>query len=208
MKLYNLFYECLEIEYKELENSANYALRRRGDHLKIYFQHSRGATDWKNNLDFPAKPYRDMKDRWFAHRGFLGVWKTLEVAIFPALSDGQIKKITVVGYSHGAAMALLCHEYIKFHRPDIEKSLFSYGFGCPRVLWGVQSQNVRRRFEGFTVIRNIDDIVTHMPPAALGYRHVGKIIEIGEMGKYTPVEAHFAENILKELQIYDRKTNF
>ena len=205
MKLYNLFYECLEIEYKELENSANYALRRTGDHLKIYFQHSRGATDWKNNLDFPAKPYREMRDGWFAHRGFLGVWKVLEETASAATLDERIKKITVVGYSHGAAIALLCHEYIKFHRPDIEKSIFSYGFGCPRVLWGYQSQNVRRRVEGFTVIRNIDDIVTHVPPAALGYRHVGRLIEIGEKGKYSPVEAHFAENILRELQIYDRR---
>lgn len=203
MTLYNLFYECLEVEYKELENSANYALRRNGDSLKIYFQHSRGANDWKNNLDFPAKPYRDMKDMWFAHRGFLGVWKVLEEAISSAITDKQIKRITVVGYSHGAAMALLCHEYIKFHRPDIEKNVFSYGFGCPRVLWGYQSKRVRDRFRGFTVIRNIDDVVTHLPPTALGYRHVGKMIEIGEKGKYTPIEAHFAENILKELEFYE-----
>ncbi len=205
MKLYNLFYECLEIEYRELENSANYALRRTGDHLKIYFQHSRGATDWKNNLDFPAKPYGNMADFWFAHRGFAGVWDVLKKAIATATEDRQIKRITVVGYSHGAAMALLCHEYIKFHRTDIEKNILSYGFGCPRVLWGIQSEKVRRRFEGFTVIRNLDDIVTHVPPAALGYRHVGRMIEIGEKGKYTPIEAHFAENILKELQIYERK---
>ncbi len=207
MKLYNLFYECLDAEYKELENTANYALRRKGDHLKIYFQHSRGATDWKNNLDFPAKPYRDMKDGWLAHRGFLGVWKVLEEAIAPAVEDKQIRRITAVGYSHGAAMALLCHEYIKFHRPDIEKSIFSYGFGCPRVLWGLQSEKVKRRFHGFTIIRNIDDIVTHLPPAALGYRHVGKMTEIGEQGKYSPIEAHFAENILKELKIFDSTWN-
>ncbi len=207
MKLYDLFYECLEIKYKELENSANYALHRKGDHLKIYFQHSRGATDWKNNLDFPAKPYRDMDDFWFAHRGFLGVWEVLREPIAPIILDKQIKKITAVGYSHGAAMALFCHEYIKFHRPDIENNILSYGFGCPRVLWGFQSKNVRRRFEGFTVIRNLDDLVTHVPPASLGYRHVGKILEIGERGKYSAVEAHFAENILKELGIYEKRLN-
>ncbi|MBR6603158.1 MAG: lipase family protein [Clostridia bacterium] len=204
MELYNLFYECLEIEYKELERSANYALRRRGDHLKIYFQHSRGATDWKNNLDFPAKPYGSMDDFWFAHRGFLGVWQILKKVIAAVVSDERIRKITVVGYSHGAAMALFCHEYIKFHRPDIE-DIQSYGFGCPRVLWGIQSEKVKRRFHGFTVVRNPDDAVTHLPPAALGYRHVGEMINISEKGKYSPIEAHFAENILKELEAYERK---
>lgn len=205
MKLYDLFYECLQIEYKELKRSANYALRRKGDHLKIYFQHSRGATDWKNNLDFPAKPYGHMGEIWLAHRGFLGVWEVLKETLGPIIEDKQIRKITVVGYSHGAAMALLCHEYIKFHRPDIAGNVKSFGFGCPRVVWGVPSKKVRRRFEGFTVIRNLDDIVTHAPPAILGYRHIGEMIEIGEKGKYSPIEAHFAENILKELAIYESR---
>ncbi len=205
MQLYKLFYECLEIEYKELPNSANYALRRTGDHLKIFFQHSRGATDWKNNLDFPVRPYGQMGETWLAHRGFVGVWEVLKKTIAPVITDKQIKRITVVGYSHGAAMALLCHEYIKFYRSDIEENILSYGFGCPRVLWGFVSKKVMSRFEGFTVIRNLDDVVTHLPPAVLGYRHVGKMIEIGERGKYTSIEAHFAEKILKELEIYERK---
>jgi hypothetical protein len=56
------------------------------------------------------------------------------------------------------------------------------------------------RWERFTVIRNIDDIVTHLPPRALGYTHVGHVLEIGEKGTYSRVDAHRPENILAELK--------
>ncbi|MBQ8658695.1 MAG: hypothetical protein IJ506_06125, partial [Clostridia bacterium] len=56
------------------------------------------------------------------------------------------------------------------------------------------------------LVRNIDDIVTHLPPAVLGYSHVGKLLEIGKKGKYTAVEAHLSENILAELKAYEMIT--
>jgi len=57
-----------------------------------------------------------------------------------------------------------------------------------------------RRWERFTVIRNLDDLVTHMPPAVLGFSHVGELLEIGEKGRYSRVDAHRPENILAELE--------
>ena len=57
-----------------------------------------------------------------------------------------------------------------------------------------------QRWERFTVIRNVDDIVTHVPPAIWGYSHVGSMIKIGEKGKYSPVDAHRPENIMAELR--------
>ncbi|MBQ8208868.1 MAG: lipase family protein [Clostridia bacterium] len=172
--------------------------------MYIFFEHSDGTDDWKNNLDFPAKAYKRMgKTIWFAHRGFIKVWKELEPIIENAIADHNIKKIIITGYSHGAAIALLCHEYIWFNRPDLRDSTEGYGFGCPRVFWGPKTDALKRRFEKFTVIRNIDDIVTHLPPFIFGYSHVGKMLEIGKKGKYTPVEAHYAKNIQKELLLYE-----
>ena len=60
-----------------------------------------------------------------------------------------------------------------------------------------------RRWENFTVIRNLNDIVTHVPPAILGYSHVGTVLEIGIKGRYTPIEAHYEENILAMLAEYE-----
>ena len=115
------------------------------------------------------------------------------------IADEAFQKIVITGFSHGAAIALLCHEYVWYHRPKLRQAIEGYGFGCPRVFWGLKNKRLKQRWENFVVIRNIDDLVTHLPPAFLGYTHVGELLKIGKKGKYTPIEAHFPENILKEL---------
>lgn len=174
----NRFRECLNTKYTHAENSGSYALKWNGSKLYIFFEWSNGREDWKNNFDFPAKPYRKMKDVWFCHRGFLKVWKSIEPHISEAILDPDVKEIEIVGYSHGGAIAQLCHEYVRFYRPDID--VRGFGFGAPRVVWGFVKKSVKRRFEGFTVVRNGEDIVTHLPPAVFGFRHICEVQKIGK----------------------------
>lgn len=202
MTLSALFSACLSVSYMEIGNTVNYAIKRDGNILYIFFEDSDGKTDWKRNLDFPVKAYKRKDEKpWYAHRGFLRAWKEAEPALAPDILDEKIKKIVVAGYSHGGAIALLCHEYIWFHRPDLRQSLQGYGFGCPRVIWKAD----KTRWRNFLVIRNIDDLITHLPPAFLGFRHVGKMLKIGKRGNYGPIEAHYAKNILRELLLYENK---
>ncbi len=201
MYLAALFERCLNIGYNQVENGADYAIERIGTTLYIYFEHSDGITDWKNNIDFPAKPYKRMgRTVWLAHRGFMRVWKTVEDYIAADIMDPQIKEIVITGYSHGAGIAVLCHEYVWYHRRDLRDRLKGYGFGCPRVIWGCKNRECRKRWEQFMVIRNINDIITHLPPAIFGYSHVGEMLEIGERGRYSMTDAHRPENILAELR--------
>ena len=204
MELIELFEKCLVSAYIRVENNADYAFERKGDTLYIYFEKSVDSTDWHNNLDFPAMPYKRMERdlTWYVHRGFLRVWRSLEPYVEKAAKQKDIKEIIIVGYSHGGALALLCHEYVWFNRPDLRDSLKTYAFGCPRVVWGRICKRLHKRFEGFTVIRNVNDIVTHLPPAIFGYRHVGHMIEIGKRGRYSATNAHRPENILAELKMY------
>ena len=201
MTLHKLFSLCLSVPYTQVGISANYAVKRENDTLYLFFQGSKGKNDWKNNLDFPAKAYKRMgKTIWFAHRGFLRTWKELEPFLSNKIADESVRKVVIAGYSHGGALAILCHEYVWYHRPDLRATMEGYGFGAPRVFWGAQTVKLKMRWEKFTVIRNINDFITHLPPAFLGFSHVGKILEIGEKGKYSAVEAHFPENILTELK--------
>lgn len=196
--LKELYKKILNAEYIHLEKeTASYYTERKGNTLYIYFEWSNGKTDWKNNLDFPAKPYRDMQNKWYAHRGFLRVWKVIEPYLTKEICNLDVNHIVIGGYSHGAAIALLCHEYCKFNRPDAK--IEGYGFGCPRVVWGFLRKSVKKRFEGFTVIRNGCDIVTRVPPVLFGFRHVGALKEIGQDADYNPIESHYAENYEKEL---------
>ncbi len=200
MNLKELFSQTLRVPYTEVEETAaSYCFRKRGDTLFLFFEKSNGAADWKNNLDFPAKPYREMERTWFVHRGFLRVFRSLEEPLARAVTGEGVAKIVISGYSHGAALALLCHEYCVYHRPDLEKTISGFGFGCPRVVWGYLPKEVGARFKNFTVVRNCRDVVTHLPPALLGYRHVGKLLHIGRGTPQGGVESHLAENYLDAL---------
>ena len=202
INLYELFSTTINTSYIELkENSASFEALVVGDVLYLYFEKSNGATDWKNNLDFPAKPYHEMKDTWFVHRGFLRVFKTIKPHIAPYVADKSVKSIVISGYSHGAALALLTHEYCVFNRPDIVSNIYGYGFGCPRVLWGKIPERLQERFTNFTVVRNCRDIVTHLPPKFLGFHHVGKMLHIGVVADYNSIDSHRAENYLSSLRL-------
>ena len=207
MFLSTLFAECLSRSYLTVGHDVDYALERRGDELRLWFESSSGTEDWRKNLCFPAQPYRDMAGEatWYVHRGFLKAWKSVEELVADAISDLSLKRVTVIGYSHGAAIAVLCHEYIWYHRPDLRASLFGYGFGCPRVLWGKRNEALLFRWEHFTVIRNLDDIVTHLPPAIFGYFHVGTLLALGEKGRYSAIDAHRPESILRELLRHEKR---
>ncbi len=198
--LYYLFKNCLEAPYTTYEDCADIAIIKSKTTLEIYFEASADNCDWKNNLDFPAVEKCHDGDCIYAHRGFVRVFKAVEEHIREKIMNKGIKNIIICGYSHGAALAVLCHEYVWQNRPDIQQNIIGFGFGCPRVMWGKMPEDIKKRWENFTVVRNLDDIITHLPPSALGYRHVGKMLEIGEQGKYSPFEAHKSENILTELK--------
>lgn len=195
--LKSLFRRCLSIEYINTSNECSYASEKIGDTLYIYFEKSNGLKDWKSNFNFPAKA----TEGFFAHRGFLACWSELLPFVDSIIRKSDAKKIVVCGYSHGGALAVLCHQYICQHFKNLH--LEGYGFGAPRVVWGICK--CKSDWKGFTVIRNIDDIVTHLPPAFFGYRHVGELITVGQRGKYSSVDAHREENILRELSTSDQR---
>lgn len=203
--LYN-FQRCLNATYTHTEESGDYAISVNGKKVYLMFQHSSGCADWKNNLDFPAKPYHNMNGIWFCHRGFLRVWKAMKDIIENEVEaiiakKTYVKEIICIGYSHGAALSLFATEDMFFKYGDKIK-VSGYGYGCPRVVFGILPRSVKERFVNFNVIRNIPDLVTHLPPALLLYHHVGNMIEIGERGKYTPIQAHTSQAYIDSLKKY------
>ena len=198
--LRELFLACLEADYENTSDGGSYGVVREGELLYLFFEKSNGGADWINNLSYHAAGRGRPDDRWFCHEGFLRVWGEIQSAIESVIADRSIRRIVTVGYSHGAALALLCQEYIWYTRADIVLDCYAYGFGCPRVIFGTVPQE-GERWRNFYIVRNIDDLVTHLPPKALGFRHVGRLVEIGRTGKYSPIDAHREENYLLELQI-------
>lgn len=198
-----LFKRCLKAKYIHTANCGDYAIEYEGDTLYLLFQKSNGAEDWKNNFSFPAKPYKRMNTVWLCHGGFLKVWKSMKDDIEAFVAEilknhPEIKKIVIIGYSHGAALAVLATEDIEYlYGKEYEVS--GYGFGTPRVLWGIVPKEVKDRLRNFTSVRNIPDIVTHVPPVFFGFRNAGTLVKVGKKGKYNPFKAHYASAYIDEL---------
>jgi hypothetical protein len=56
---------------------------------------------------------------------------------------------------------------------------------------------VKKRFEGFMVIRNKRDIVTHVPPAIFGYRHPSAILKLDDGVPCNSIDAHRPEEYIQ-----------
>lgn len=177
---YDMFMMCLGAEknYHHVENDGSYYTIRSGNTLYLLLEWSNGPKDWRNNFAFAAKPYKDMPTTWKAHRGFVRVWKSIEPYVCDMIKDPTVTAIVTIGYSHGAALAVLAHEYVWFNRPDIRANCITFAFEAPRVFKGKLPENMYERWHNLYVFRVDNDIVTHVPFRAWGYRQVGNGVHI------------------------------
>lgn len=139
----------------------------------LYIECSDGKSDWRYNLAFGKSVYDEDDVKFKAHRGFKMLWRSIK---------DEIEKLdfdTIVGYSQGAAIAVFVHENF-YHRKGFEPVTFA--FGCPRVVWS-PNKALRARFTQFFRFKNPEDIVTLVPPAILGYRHVGQEVILRQRAK-------------------------
>lgn len=216
--LLELFKTCdCGIEYKNVGDCVSYAFKEDGSHLEIYFQGSSQIADWVRNFLFKKKPYKDMEIPYKVHGGFLAAWKEVKDVIKQKIEEknenGKFKfeSITVIGYSHGGALAALCHEFCWFWRKDIKDNLFGFGFEAPRIYGGFKvKKELKERWEHFTVIRTNNDLVTHCPPIIFGYCHVGTMLKVKGDTKLVKnklpqcVQSHFPATVRDALEKFSR----
>ena len=201
MTLLDFFNACVSADYQTVGKSADYAATYRTEDgrrtLDLYFEASNGVADWQSNLDFPARVSCEDGVCFACHRGFLRVFDSLLPHILPLLTDTSVQRVYFIGYSHGAALATLAYATAHARRPDLKGQLRGLGFGSPRVLFGKPADPTL--FTGFYPVRNGNDLVTHLPPALLGYRHVNRVLSVGARGRYSPIDAHRPESYVNSL---------
>lgn len=196
MTISELFYECAyALDWSTTGDDVNFKFYEKDDCLTIYFAPSNSLTDWKRNFMFKAQPYKDMAIPYKVHRGFLKAWKEVEDIIIKKITEIQdsdphddvgnstykYRDITIVGYSHGAALAQFCHECVWYHRLDLRKSphFITYAFEAPRIFaHKTMPKELKERWSNCILFRTNNDIVTHMPPKLFGYCDVNAVCQI------------------------------
>lgn len=153
----------------------------------LAFQCSASKSDWKFNFKFFPKirrAYKGNSKHWYVHRGFFELWASAKDEICKAVE--QMPPKVIVGYSQGAALALLATEEFKY------KGFYDFEtivFGCPRVFWKV-SPEFRGHFSQTVRCEVKNDLVTKVPFGFLFFSHVGERIKMKSRFIFWSANAH------------------
>lgn len=162
-------------KWKVAGKDTDYCIIETPTEVILSFKGTDSDIDWKINFDFWVRPYQKQPQRWYTHRGFARAWKLAKDQIVSeVIAVLKSRKLIIIGYSHGADITILAHEYFWFNDYDPNSSVF----GPARLCW-LPSKAIRGRFSKLNCYMTYGDIVTHVPFWVLGYRHVGRINKVG-----------------------------
>lgn len=155
-------------------------IRKTEDLLDITFRGSNSAKDWRHNLMFWKKciPYGNTCSKIRVHTGFLNAYKSKQVRNrLLNMVTPEIRRIHICGHSYGAALSVLCAVDLQYNFPDRDIEVIV--FGCPRIGNRAFQKSYNSRVFKTLRVENGNDIVTKVPFALWGYRHVGAKLHVG-----------------------------
>ena len=175
-------------------------VRIRNGTVILVFRGTDSQLNWMYNFCFSKRviPYDNEHTDIRVHEGFLETYKSVRERIHALIPPGSCRVI-VSGHSLGAALAVLCAVDVQYNFPH--KDVEAYLFGCPRVGNAAFARSYNRRVFKTLRVSNGNDIVTKVPPALFGFRHVGIDIHTGVLRLPLAVsfEAHRPQNYYRAL---------
>ena len=186
----------------DAESGVQCYIRKREDVLNITFRGSNSLTDWKHNLTFWKKciPYDNTCYKIRVHTGFLTAYKAPHVrGKLHELMTKDVRLVRISGHSLGAALSVLCAVDLQYNFPDRDYEVIV--FGCPRVGNRAFQKSFNSRIFKTLRVENGNDIVTKVPFASWGYRHVGIKIHVGvpRIFGLVSAEEHRPQNYFKNI---------
>ncbi len=162
-------------------NTTEYCVNITENLVTIVFRGTDSKAEWTSNLAFCRKklPYGNAKSHVMVHSGFIDAYNNefVRTRIHKLIPDKRCRVI-VSGHSRGAALAALCAVDLQYNFPYLDIAV--YLFGCPRVGNKAFAKSYNKRVCRTVRVQNGNDIVTKLPPAIFGYRHVGAAVNIGK----------------------------
>ena len=151
------------------------------DIIVIVFRGTENDLDWRTNM---TAKWITLQGGVRVHTGFFQAYWPIRDALFAAvrkLIADKPRAVYVTGHSLGGALATMATaELANDEEAAIRDSIAAcYTFGSPRVGDGSFDQYVKVPLYRVT---NGVDIVPAVPPALLGYRHVGDTRYFGAAG--------------------------
>ncbi len=149
--------------------------------LVVVFRGTEDSLDWWTNLN---TSFVALQGGTRVHTGFFQAYWPIRDRIFDFIFAALRKKkrpVYITGHSLGGALALMATAELANHEnAEIRDCIAAcYTFGCPRAGDSSFDRYVKAPLYRIT---NGVDLVPAVPPAILGYRHVGDTRYFGRMG--------------------------
>src|SRR5574344_26616 len=177
-ELFNYLKSIKHGDYITAGNDVQYLVKTFHDEkrIRLMFEESCGKTDWKNNLNFPIKPYKYQENTLWYARGWAKAYKSCNDEIMSKLiatyKEYPEYEIEICGWSYGGAMSLIAVEDF-YYRTKIKSIVTT--FGAPKPLFGCKTRKtVLNCCKEVKQYAHRNDCVPLMPPLP-GYCMCNKI---------------------------------
>ncbi len=136
------------------------------------------AMVWKRRVPYAENP------RIRAYWGFLVKYLAIRDEVHRLIERFEPDRILLIGHSGGGAVVSLA--FLDLYPGFPEKEVRAITFGMPRIFNRRGAIWFDEQEEQLLRIVNGRDLITGLPPAILGYRHVGRLVRMGERSRWLP----------------------
>ncbi len=160
--------------------------------------------DTRINYQFrPAPLFFTDNPSYKAHRGMLSKYEGIYDDVHNRINSFAGEEILLIGHSAGGMVAYIAFFDIYHAYPELGVRLVT--FGTPRVLTRNAAAQLREAEDRIIRIVMGRDIFSSMPPAILGYRHVGTLVRMGDQPFWKPfsVSDHYPGYQHEFIRLYE-----
>ena len=111
------------------------------------------------------------------HTGFTEKYHAIREAVMSRIVMSDARHIVTVGHSAGGALAVLA--FIDLLEVEPQRLSHTVTFGMPRLVNRAGAKALEPYRDRIVRVVNGADLVTRVPAAFMGYRHVGTFVQVG-----------------------------
>ncbi|RKP33581.1 Alpha/Beta hydrolase protein, partial [Dimargaris cristalligena] len=143
--------------------------------VSMVFRGTDNINQYLTDLQIKKKDWPDWAKDSAVHTGFLEAYESVSDSLYTQVT-GQLAKhpshnLTISGHSLGAALASLAAVDFVHRNKTLANIMRVVTFGKPRVGNQEYADHYNSLDLDSLFVVNKDDIVPHLPPKTLGYRH-------------------------------------
>jgi hypothetical protein len=149
--------------------------------IVVVFRGTEDELDWMTNV---RAEWITLQGGTRVHTGFFQAYWPIRDVLFSAIEaliKAKPRPVYVTGHSLGGALAVMATSELANHQSAVVRDSVAacYTFGCPRA--GDATFDLYVKVPLYRVTNGVD-MVPAVPPAILGFRHVGDTRYFGAMG--------------------------